>query len=114
MSLLQIGAIDASGLSSVAFDRGAAAFPAMRSIRAAPPAQAAAPDFVQILGAGLERLDQGLHAADARMRGVAIGDEVPLHETMIAMEQARMRLMLAVEVRNRLIEAYQELTRMQL
>jgi flagellar hook-basal body complex protein FliE len=37
-----------------------------------------------------------------------------MHDVMISMEQARMNLMFMVEVRNRVVEAYQELMRMQL
>ena len=114
MSIQQIGAVGAFALSGAAFESPAATSVSMRPMRSHVFARSEAPDFMQMLGTGLERLDHGMRAADARMRGVALGDDTPLHETMIAMEQARMRLMLAIEVRNRLIEAYQELTRMQL
>ena len=76
--------------------------------------RAPAGDFLAMLGDGLGRVDGSLQAADAQLRGLAAGQDVPVHEVMITMERARMDLMLAVEVRNRLVEAYQELTRMQL
>ena len=66
------------------------------------------------LGDGLIQVDRSLRAADDRLRSLAAGENVALHDVMITMEQARMDLMLVVEVRNRLLEAYQELTRMQL
>jgi flagellar hook-basal body complex protein FliE len=71
-------------------------------------------DFASMIGQGLERVDQSLRAADDQVRSLAAGENVPLHEVMISMERARMDLMLVVEVRNRLVEAYQELARMQL
>lgn len=71
-------------------------------------------DFATIAGAGLAHVDASLQSADALLRQVAAGQAVPVHELMIAMEQARLDLTLAAEVRNRLVEAYQELTRMQL
>ena len=37
----------------------------------------------------------------------------PLHQAMIAMEEANVSLQLMVEVRNKLLESYQELMRMQ-
>jgi flagellar hook-basal body complex protein FliE len=73
-----------------------------------------AADFASMIGDGLGRVDQSLRAADGQIRSLAAGENIPLHEVMISMEQARMDLMLVVEVRNRLVEAYQEITRMQL
>ena len=71
-------------------------------------------DFRNMLDAGLAQVDQGLKAADQQVRALAAGEEIAPHEVMISMEQARMHLTLLVEVRNRVVEAYQELARMQL
>lgn len=62
----------------------------------------------------LQQLDVSLRSADAALTSLASGQQVPTHEVMIAMEKARLGLTFAVEVRNRLVEAYQELMRMQL
>lgn len=71
-------------------------------------------DFLDALGAGLARADHSLQAADAQLRALSAGQDVPIHEVMISMERARLDLMLVVEVRNRLVESYQEMMRMQL
>ncbi|PWB29842.1 flagellar hook-basal body complex protein FliE [Stenotrophomonas sp. SPM] len=71
-------------------------------------------DFGTVIGQGLGHLDARLQAADVTTQALASGKDVPVHEVMIAMEQARMELTFAVEVRNRLLESYQELARMQL
>jgi flagellar hook-basal body complex protein FliE len=71
-------------------------------------------DFSQILGEGVSKLDSSLKAADQQLRAMAAGKEVAVHDVMISMEEARMNLMFMVEVRNRCVEAYQELMRMQL
>jgi flagellar hook-basal body complex protein FliE len=71
-------------------------------------------DFSSMIGDGLNRVDASLRDADAKVRGLVAGDDIPLHDVMISMEKARLDLMLVVEVRNRLVEAYQELNRMQL
>jgi flagellar hook-basal body complex protein FliE len=42
------------------------------------------------------------------------GQNVPLHQAVIAMEEANISFQLMVEVRNRLMDAYQEIMRMQL
>jgi flagellar hook-basal body complex protein FliE len=41
------------------------------------------------------------------------GQSVPLHQAVIAMEEANVSFQLMVEVRNRLLDAYQEIMRMQ-
>lgn len=94
------------------------AIPAITALASAPQAMsaesAASTDFRSLLDGGLAQVDQGLKAADQQVRALAAGQEVAPHEVMISMEQARMHLTLLVEVRNRVVEAYQELARMQL
>jgi flagellar hook-basal body complex protein FliE len=83
--------------------------------QALAPSQASpAADFGQMLGDGISKLDSGLQVADQQLRSMAAGNSVPVHDVMISMEQARMNLMFMVEVRNRVVDAYQELMRMQL
>ena len=55
---------------------------------------------------------QGL--AGAAVEGVLSGQNLPLHGAMIAMEEASVSFQLMVEVRNKLLESYQELMRMQI
>ena len=52
-------------------------------------------------------------AAGESMNQLLSGQNVSLHQTMIAMEEASISFQLMVEVRNKLLEAYQELMRMQ-
>jgi flagellar hook-basal body complex protein FliE len=77
------------------------------------PVASSGADFVSTLDQGLSQVDNSLKAADLQLRRLAAGEDIPVHDVMLTMEQARMDLMLAVEVRNRLVEAYQELMRMQ-
>jgi flagellar hook-basal body complex protein FliE len=42
------------------------------------------------------------------------GEETDIHKVMLDTEEAKMSLELAVQIRNKLVEAYQELSRMQL
>jgi len=71
-------------------------------------------DFSAWVGDGLAKVGDSLRIAEDNVRALAAGHDIPVHEVMISLEQARMDLTLATEVRNRLVEAYQELTRMQL
>jgi flagellar hook-basal body complex protein FliE len=52
-------------------------------------------------------------AADAVTR-LQSGGDVSLHQAVISMEEANVSFQLMVEVRNKLLESYQELMRMQI
>jgi flagellar hook-basal body complex protein FliE len=52
--------------------------------------------------------------ADNQVRALALGQTDHLHDVMLALEDARISMGLMVQVRNRLVDAYQDLMRMQL
>ena len=52
-------------------------------------------------------------AASEAMKEVMTGGGMPLHQAMIAAQEASLSFQLMVEVRNKLLESYQELMRMQ-
>src|SRR6185503_2309518 len=52
-------------------------------------------------------------ASGQAVEGLMTGQNVSLHQAMIAMEEASVSFQLMVEVRNKLLESYQELMRMQ-
>jgi flagellar hook-basal body complex protein FliE len=52
------------------------------------------------------------HAGELTRR-VLLGDSDQLHQSVIAMQEASVAFTLMVEVRNKLVESYQELMRMQ-
>jgi flagellar hook-basal body complex protein FliE len=52
-------------------------------------------------------------AAAAEATKVMMGDSGQLHQSVIAMQEASVSFSLMVEVRNKLVESYQELMRMQ-
>ena len=72
------------------------------------------PAFIQMMGSQVGELNDSLNQADQSARALAAGEDVPVHDVMIAMEHARLKLQMAVEVRNRIVDAYQNLTNMQL
>jgi flagellar hook-basal body complex protein FliE len=53
-------------------------------------------------------------AAREAVHGLLTGQNVSLHQAMIGMEEASVSFQLMVEVRNKLLESYQELMRMQI
>ena len=87
---------------------------------AAPAAPAASPTrqagaaFGDILQSLVGATDAQQQQADQAVQTLHGGGEKNLHEAMIAMEQADISLRYLVQVRNKAIEAYQEIMRMQL
>jgi flagellar hook-basal body complex protein FliE len=69
--------------------------------------------FATLLQQSLERVDGLQHEADAAARGFALGQAPSVHDVMIAMEKADLLLRLTTKVRNKVVEAYQEIMRMQ-
>jgi flagellar hook-basal body complex protein FliE len=82
--------------------------PAADTSRAAPP-----PGFGEVLSRMVGDINDRQLAAADKVQDLLGGREVSLHETMIAMEEASVSFQLMVEVRNKLLESYQELMRMQ-
>jgi len=68
-------------------------------------------------GAMLERfvsgVDSTMHRAEVEQSKVVRGESTNLHQAMIAGQESSLAFSLMVEVRNKLIEGYQELMRMQ-
>lgn len=52
--------------------------------------------------------------SDVQLRKLAAGEVDNLHQVMISMEEAKLSFQLALQVRNRLMEAYQDVLRMQI
>jgi flagellar hook-basal body complex protein FliE len=55
-----------------------------------------------------------LQNADAKLQRLATGDVESLHRVMIELEEARLSFQLLMQVRNKTLEAYQEIMRMQI
>lgn len=74
---------------------------------------AAAPGFGEWIVKEAGMVNRQLLAAEAGIRQVVTGEAPSLHEVMIRLEEARHALQLLAQVRNRLLEAYQEVMRTQ-
>ena len=80
---------------------------------ASPVAKGAGEGFGEMLAEGIEKL-QGLHdQADALASRAATGDLTDVHDYMIASTQASLATELTVAVRNKAVEAFNEIMRMQ-
>ncbi|MFT4171322.1 MAG: flagellar hook-basal body complex protein FliE [Rhodocyclaceae bacterium] len=69
--------------------------------------------FSSLVSQGLDSVNAQLHASDIGLQRVAAGDTQSLHQLMIGMEEARLSLQLLMQVRNRVLEAYQDVMKMQ-
>jgi flagellar hook-basal body complex protein FliE len=69
--------------------------------------------FASVLKQSLAEVNTMQQKADAAVTALASGEKVSLHETMIAMEQADVSFRMMMQVRNKIVEAYQEILRMQ-
>jgi len=78
-----------------------------------PGAGGAPADFSAWLTQSLDGVNQQLVQADRGVQSLATGEAQNLHQVMISLEQARMGIQLLAQVRNRLLDAYQEILRMQ-
>lgn len=80
---------------------------------AAPGAIAPTEGFGQVLDGLVATVDAKQDAAQAATRKVLLGDSDQLHQSVLAMQEASVAFTMMVEVRNKLVESYQELMRMQ-
>jgi flagellar hook-basal body complex protein FliE len=70
-------------------------------------------DFLTPLQQGLQETSRLSKTAEKLANEAAIGGDVDLHDVMIASEKASVAMQLTLQVRNKLVEAYQDVMRMQ-
>jgi flagellar hook-basal body complex protein FliE len=102
-----LGAMDGVGGAGAA---APAAAPAGGAIGGATPAPAGS--FVDSLSDALGSLNSQLVGADASMADFAAGGSADLHTVMLQMQEASIGLKTGIAVRDRLLEAYQEIMRL--
>lgn len=70
-------------------------------------------DFAQTLMDVLKEVNQSQQASRDKQNAFMTGQPVEFHDLMITMERASIAMQLTLQVRNKLLEAYQEINRMQ-
>lgn len=70
--------------------------------------------FESVLKNSLDKLNEKQIEADNITNEFIAGGDVEVHEMMLSMEEAKMSLQLAIQVRNKVVDAIKELTNMQL
>ena len=69
--------------------------------------------FGDALSEAVNRVDGAQKEAEGQINAFVAGEQENLHEVMISMNQAELYLQLMTEVRNKMLDTYQELMRMQ-
>jgi len=70
--------------------------------------------FAKFLKEAINKVNEEQIKSDVMTEKLVKGENVDLHQVMIASQKAGVSLQLAIEVRNKAIEAYQEVMRMQI
>lgn len=81
------------------------------------PVQAAQPvktDFASVLKSSLDNVAQAQADSEAMQKAFVLGDErVSLSDTMISLQKAGVSFQAAVQVRNKVVQAYNDIMNMQ-
>jgi flagellar hook-basal body complex protein FliE len=80
----------------------------------ASSAGASGETFVATLKDALAKINEAQSQADVSVQSLLTGHSTNLHETMIALQKADVSFQLMLQVRNKIVGAYEEIMRMQL
>jgi flagellar hook-basal body complex protein FliE len=70
--------------------------------------------FSEIFSNGIEEVNKQLLTSQVDLQSMAAGKTENLHQIMIRLEESRLSFQLMMQVRNRLLEAYQDVMKMQI
>ncbi len=85
-----------------------------REIRpASPTTQVEQPGFFDTLTKTLDQAQQVQSEADKKVAGLVTGKAADVQSTMVAVEKADLSFQLVMQVRNKIVAAYQEISQMQ-
>lgn len=70
-------------------------------------------EFKSMLSSLVDEVDSLQKNADQSIKGLVNGDQANVHDIMIQLEEAGVAFDLMMEIRNKLVDAYQQLLRMQ-
>ena len=87
--------------------------PAMGAVVPGGPAGAAGPGFGELLKGAIEAVNHMQHESGKLEDAVAKGESMNIHQAIIAGEKAGLSFRLMMQVRNKLLDAYREVMRIQ-
>jgi flagellar hook-basal body complex protein FliE len=77
------------------------------------PAASAVPGFREVLHGALDDMQNIEGQAEAKVAGVLSGNGADVHSALIAVEKADLSFQLMMQVRNKIVAAYEEISRLQ-
>lgn len=86
-----------------------AAQTAVQGTPSAPNAGTLLDGFSKSINGGLTSVNNNVKAADRAQEALAMGEDVSVHDVMIASEKASLSLQMAMQLRNKLMSAYSEI-----
>jgi flagellar hook-basal body complex protein FliE len=102
-------------IAAVAAAAAAFATPELAAVSAPVSAPASAGGAFQSMLSAIAELNQELQTGEQGLQKIALGGGMDnLHQSLMGMERTRLSLQLLLQVRSRALDAYQELTRMQI
>ena len=69
--------------------------------------------FKDVLRSLVDEVDSLQKTADASIKGLATGETTDIHDVTVKMEEAGVAFELMMEIRNKLVDAYQQIMKMQ-
>ena len=100
-------------IASAAAEQLAASLPALNAAGFRAAHSPAENSFGQLMTHGLGRVNEQLLVSQTDLQALATGEVQNLHEVMIRLEESRIAFQLLMQVRGRLLEAYQDVMKMQ-
>lgn len=70
--------------------------------------------FSNVLSDAISKVNDSEVNANNKIESLIKGEDVEMHEVMLAMQESVLSLQALIEVRNKTIEAYQEISKLQL
>ncbi|SFF95803.1 flagellar hook-basal body complex protein FliE [Desulfotomaculum arcticum] len=86
----------------------------MSRVQQADPNSDSKTSFRDIFDSAINNLNDNQLKVEDTVKNFLTGEIQDIHTVIVAMEEAKLSMQLAVEVRNKLVEAYQEISRMQI
>ena len=94
--------------------QGIGTIPEISGLPQTPAEEATQPSFTDVLSQAIGKVNSLQTAADREAQAVATGAAPDLHTAAIAMERAEIAFQTTVQVTQKAIDAYKEISRMQL
>lgn len=70
--------------------------------------------FSKVISDAINKVNDAQVAADQKVEDFISGEDVSMHDVMLSMQESQLSMQLLIEVRNKVVEAYQEINRVQL